>query len=496
MRVCTASGTDAEGNKCNWTGCGLGSGTGNFGGCYGNTSAGTLCVPASGCADGSVEQLFAEGVVGCAGQVPFAQADDLCAPGYSTVAADRWEGARGKTVPTHDYWVRDDYAKPGDSTGLNRYEGTATSCTACSGATCVHGSNCPSDAPMHVCTASGTDPEGNTCEWAGCNGVDGAPAYFGGCYGLHDSTAGALCAPREGCAYGAPFQHFDPSVQGNGTVTAYGCSGSVLWSHPGSIDAASLCAPGYLLARADDWAAVAKQGNQPTHEYWTGDNLRWSGSASGTCSATTSGGNSCPSGPMHVCSPSGTDADGNGCEWANCGLNATSPNLYFGGCSSVPDRTAGALCVSYASYCPPGMASTGSTTCTSSNCYGGCRFLDGYYTLSQVTGAPSGDGIDSQMCQDASEAPVPSDLAGYGCSRGLTYGEGSVWACRADLYRPSASYDAILHTPKSDCVGGANPGYVLVRTHCQFATTSLDLGGSDSCPVDDPNMGCHGPCLL
>jgi hypothetical protein len=45
MRVCTASGTDAEGNVCNWENCGYGSTSPNqyFGGCEGNTTAGTLC---------------------------------------------------------------------------------------------------------------------------------------------------------------------------------------------------------------------------------------------------------------------------------------------------------------------------------------------------------------------------------------------------------------------------------------------------------------------
>lgn len=43
MRVC-AGGTDSLGNVCNWSGCGLDGGASDyFGGCYGNTTAGTLC---------------------------------------------------------------------------------------------------------------------------------------------------------------------------------------------------------------------------------------------------------------------------------------------------------------------------------------------------------------------------------------------------------------------------------------------------------------------
>jgi hypothetical protein len=48
---------------------------------------------------------------------------------------------------------------------------------------------------------------------------------------------------------------------------------------------------------------------------------------------------------MHVCTPSGTDPEGNGCTWQNCGLNATTPDSYFGGCSAANNATAGALCV-------------------------------------------------------------------------------------------------------------------------------------------------------
>lgn len=49
MRVCIAAspGTDPEGNPCNWTNCGYGTTTPDlyFGGCSGNTTAGSLCCP-------------------------------------------------------------------------------------------------------------------------------------------------------------------------------------------------------------------------------------------------------------------------------------------------------------------------------------------------------------------------------------------------------------------------------------------------------------------
>lgn len=45
MRVCSPDGVDPEGNQCNWVKCGHGDSTRNryFGGCAGDTTAGTLC---------------------------------------------------------------------------------------------------------------------------------------------------------------------------------------------------------------------------------------------------------------------------------------------------------------------------------------------------------------------------------------------------------------------------------------------------------------------
>src|ERR1044071_4988921 len=47
MRVCTDAGSDAEGNICNWQHCGLYANTPDnfFGGCVGNQTAGTACIP-------------------------------------------------------------------------------------------------------------------------------------------------------------------------------------------------------------------------------------------------------------------------------------------------------------------------------------------------------------------------------------------------------------------------------------------------------------------
>ena len=81
---------------------------------------------------------------------------------------------------------------------------------------------------------------------------------------------------------------------------------------------------------------------QPSSNYWTDDNLGYSGSP--YCEATTSNEGNCSSSgnmPMRVCTPNGDDHYGNHCNWTGCGLN-TSTNQWFGGCSN--NTTAGTLC--------------------------------------------------------------------------------------------------------------------------------------------------------
>ena len=182
MRVCTASGTDIEGNQCNWTHCGLDSTTPDqfFGGCAGNTTAGAVCVPNVGCADGSVEQVFENGMVGCAGVVTFANRDTLCANGYRPATASDWTANRGSTVPAFDYWTDD----------LLRFNGSAASCFV----SLTVGSDCGATTPMRVCTPTGTDPLGNACNWHDCGLNATTPdQFFGGCAG--NTTAGTVCVP-------------------------------------------------------------------------------------------------------------------------------------------------------------------------------------------------------------------------------------------------------------------------------------------------------------
>jgi hypothetical protein len=181
MRVCVPGGSDALGNKCNWTGCNL---TGSmstpfyFGGCAGNATAGTLCI--SPCADGSVEQSFTNGLVGCSGRVTWDQAPNLCGPGYRLATAAEWDVWHGPTAPTFHYWTSDALKWGGAGSG---------SCWVST----TNGNPCPANEPMRVCTAASNDPLNNSCNWRGCNleGSMSTPFFFGGCAG--NSTAGALC---------------------------------------------------------------------------------------------------------------------------------------------------------------------------------------------------------------------------------------------------------------------------------------------------------------
>ena len=181
-----------------------------------------------------------------------------------------------------------------------------------------HGDSVPPHTPSYVIARN----------WVGCGLGTTNNQYFGGCSG--NTTAGALCCPTgapaaSGCASGANSQTF-------GEIA--GCAGKVTWGAAGT-----LCAPGYTVCSAAQWAAVTDGGaaTAPTHNYWTSDaDLRYSGSEE-SCSVSTSTGTSCNYGttvPMRVCG-AGTDPDpdGNRCIAAGCGLEVSSKHTVFGGCA-------------------------------------------------------------------------------------------------------------------------------------------------------------------
>lgn len=116
-----------------------------------------------------------------------------------------------------------------------------------------------------------------------------------------------------------------------------GCAGSVTWA-----DRASLCNEGYHVCTAQEWVS-RRNGAVPGHNYWTNDDLKYSGSGSGNCSASVTTGSSCGANPMRVCSPTQADPEGNNCNWTSCGLDSTT-STYFGGCAG--NTSAGTLCCS------------------------------------------------------------------------------------------------------------------------------------------------------
>jgi hypothetical protein len=266
----------------------------------------------NGCASGVTTQNFDPVMAGCAGSVMWADRGTLCGAGRVSCAAAWWTSLRNGAVPTHNYWTADDLAWSGS--GTNACAAVTTGGTACS----------PGD-PMRVC-GSASDPEGNACNWTGCGfGATTPNQYFGGCVNNH--TAGALCCVAP-CSDGTVEDVFPGGM--------FGCGGRVTFAAR-----ASLCGAGYHVCNAAEW--VAKNGAKvPAHDYWTNDDLRWTGSGSGMCAVSTTAGTSCTgASPMRVC-VGATDPEGNTCSWIDCGYGTQTPDQHFGGCAG--DVNAGALC--------------------------------------------------------------------------------------------------------------------------------------------------------
>jgi hypothetical protein len=288
-----------------------------------------VCYP--GCADGTAEQGFSSGMVGCAGSVTWANRNTLCAPGYDACTATEWNVYFDGKAPTHHYWT---------STDLHYNGGGINNCFV---STTV-GSTCPGN-PMRVCkpgtgTSASTDPEGNDCNWWNCGyGATTPNHFYGGCAG--NTTAGTLCCPKAGCSGKGGF--VDQAFK-NGLV---GCAGQVSYANR-----ATLCAAGCTVATAAQWN-LYNGGQEPSYHYWVNEALDWGPALNGgvgNCFATTSGSNcGLGAGPMHVCVDSttygSTDPLGNTCNWSECGYTTVSPNQHYGGCS--PTNTAGTLC-----FCP------------------------------------------------------------------------------------------------------------------------------------------------
>jgi hypothetical protein len=146
-----------------------------------------------------------------------------------------------------------------------------------------------------------------------------------------DICSSGECSWVPACADGTTGQTFDRMV---------GCSGIVAWAYR-----ETLCGVGLTPCTAEQWVS-RRQGAVPSENYWTADELEWSGNVD-ACAAWPPGyGSRCSSAygasPMRVCGAE-LDAAGNSCQWVGCGLGNESTNDYFGGCGD-PNPTAGTLC--------------------------------------------------------------------------------------------------------------------------------------------------------
>ena len=136
--------------------------------------------------------------------------------------------------------------------------------------------------------------------------------------------------PRSACASGSSEERISERMAG--------CAGTVPWP-----ERASLCAAGWSVCTAAEWVA-RRAGSTPGLNYWTDDDLRWSGSGPGSCFVDETTGTSCTpaEAPMRVCAAT-MDRLGNACNWIGCGYGALPPpNEFFGGCEG--NLTAGSLC--------------------------------------------------------------------------------------------------------------------------------------------------------
>jgi hypothetical protein len=307
------------------------------GACNSNCTAANGAAPSISqcrCADASVEQtgcgtfplnfFFTNWMVGCAGSVPWASRTTLCGKGFRVCSGQEWVDNRATCGPSHNYWTSQNL-KYDSANGGPFLGGT---CTV--GAAMLNACTAPQN--MNVCRSTQPDPEGNSCNWNGVCGWNGAHTpnqFFGGC----SATAGSLCCPINGCSGSAvATQYFYEGMVGCAGVRTYA-------------NRAQLCAPGWVPCKPEQWIA-RRGGLAPAHHYWTSDPLFWGGQDSGNCSAQKDVGSDCGATPMRVCLASGgagtTDPEGNVCNWVSCGYGATSPNNYFGGCDGNP--TAGTLC--------------------------------------------------------------------------------------------------------------------------------------------------------
>ena len=105
--------------------------------------------PPTGCADGSDDQKFNKGMVGCKGVVKFDKRSTLCAGSHKVCSAEQWVQNRGWEKPTNNYWTNDNLRFYSQWGGCAAHPSQGSKCE-------------PKDGPLRVC-ASKKDSLGNTC---------------------------------------------------------------------------------------------------------------------------------------------------------------------------------------------------------------------------------------------------------------------------------------------------------------------------------------------
>ncbi len=155
-------------------------------------------------------------------------------------------------------------------------------------------------------------------------------------------ACGRVCSPNEICTASACKAVCGPTSRVGDVLAAnmVGCVAKVSFGNR-----AGVCPAGATVCTAQEW--VTRHGaKKPTYNYWTNEDLAWSGS-DGDCIASTTRGRLCgffTATPMRVCAAK-TDPVGNLCNFTNCGYNTAQPNQFFGGCENNP--AAGALCCTH-----------------------------------------------------------------------------------------------------------------------------------------------------
>lgn len=273
MRVCKSSGSDGVSSNCTWRDCGFDATTPNkyYGGCTGNTTAGTLCCPAPSVPTAPTGLTATTGTM--AGTISLSWTD---------ASNNEDEFIIQKSSNGTSGW-----------TELGRPASNATSYTA------------QTSANTTVYYRIAASNQGGTSSYTAA--VSGT------------SSSESPCA--------------DGSMENSFTTTMYGCSGTVSFANRNTLCGTGYqaCEPAYWVANRGSVAPTYNYWTNDLLRYsGSGPNscsAHTVASGGGSdCGATT---------PMRVCNASGVDGVASNCNWYNCGYNGSTTNNFFGGCSGA-----------------------------------------------------------------------------------------------------------------------------------------------------------------